>query len=297
MTIIGTRPEAIKMAPVIRSLSQHPHVNSIVCSTGQHKQMLHQVTDFFGFSIDIDLEIMTEKQDLFDITAKSLVKLRDIIKEVGPDRILVHGDTTTCLAGAMAGFYSGVEVGHVEAGLRTYNLQAPFPEEANRSMVSRIANYHFCPTAQAKNNLLSEGIKEQSILVTGNTVIDALLWGNEIINARYGNQHWAEALGENLVERIKSPARKMALITGHRRENLGKGFDGICDAIKKLSAEYPEIDFVYPVHLNPKVRQPVAAALGSSDNIHLIEPQDYATFIWLMNRSHIILTDSGGIQE
>jgi UDP-N-acetylglucosamine 2-epimerase (non-hydrolysing) len=297
MSIIGTRPEAIKMAPVIRELSQSEQFESIVCSTGQHRQMLDQVTQFFNINVDVELGIMKPGQDLFDIISGTLIKLKDTLKEIKPDYILVHGDTSSCLAGAMAGFYSGIPVGHVEAGLRTHNLQAPFPEEANRCMVSKIATHHFCPTSMAKNNLLQEAISEQAISVTGNTVIDALLWGNQLLDNRYNNTYWEKIIGHALTQRILNPNRKLILITGHRRENLGEGFNQICHAIKTLADIYPNMDFVYPVHLNPKVREPVHNALGNAENIHLIEPQEYATFIWLMNQAFIILTDSGGIQE
>lgn len=297
MSIIGTRPEAIKMAPVIRELALNSQIESIVCSTGQHRQMLDQVTRFFDLSVDVDLDIMKPGQDIFDIVSRSLVRLGDTIRDIKPDTILVHGDTSTCLAGAMAGFYSGVPVGHVEAGLRTYNLQAPFPEEANRCMVSKIASLHFCPTLAAQQNLLKEAVNEGSTYVTGNSVIDALLWGKQLIDSRFSDSYWAQMLGNALTERILSRERKLVLITGHRRENLGEGFNNICHAIKTLALCYPSMDFVYPVHLNPKVREPVHSILGTADNIHLIEPQEYATFLWLMSKAHIILTDSGGVQE
>jgi UDP-N-acetylglucosamine 2-epimerase (non-hydrolysing) len=297
MTIIGTRPEAIKMAPLIRAIAATPQLESILCSTGQHKEMLDQVTAFFDLTIDINLNIMQGKQDLFDILSTSLLRLRDAIRQASPDYILVHGDTSTCLAGALAAFYSKIPVGHVEAGLRTYNLQAPYPEEANRCLVSKLANLHFCPTKLSMNNLQLEGIHEKSILVTGNTVIDALLIGRQIIQEKYTPEHWRNTLGERLSETLLDNNKKMVLITAHRRENIGSGFENICNAIKELSSIYKDVEFVYPVHLNPQIKDVAQKILGDSPKIHLIQPQSYATFIWLMDRAHIILTDSGGIQE
>ncbi|MHB8533848.1 MAG: non-hydrolyzing UDP-N-acetylglucosamine 2-epimerase [Sulfuricaulis sp.] len=296
LTVFGTRPEAIKMAPLVLGLSETPGMESRVCVTAQHREMLDQVLELFLIDPDHDLNVMQQGQDLFDITARSLLGLRDVLRKEKPDMVLVQGDTTTCLAAGLAAFYEGLPVGHVEAGLRTGNLRAPFPEEANRSLVSRIATYHFAPTERARQNLLSEAIPEEKIWVTGNTVIDALLMVRDKVE-KYPLDHWRKVFGDALYERIMSPSRKRILITGHRRENFGQGFIDLCSAIRDLAVRHDNWDLIYPVHLNPNVQKPVREILGGHENIFLIEPQDYAPFVWLMNRSDIILTDSGGIQE
>jgi UDP-N-acetylglucosamine 2-epimerase (non-hydrolysing) len=295
-SVFGTRPEAIKMAPVLRALAKKEGIDSQLCVTAQHRQMLDQVLELFDITPDYDLNLMTPGQDLFDITSKSLLGLRDILSLAKPDLVLVHGDTTTCFTTALAAFYEGIPVGHVEAGLRTGDLKAPFPEEANRTLVGRLASYHFAPTNTARDNLLAEGSSEQAIWVTGNTVIDALLMVRDSV-MEYPAQKWIELYSAKLYERIVDPDRKLILITGHRRENFGQGFINICQAINDLATAHPDWDLVYPVHLNPNVQKPVFELLGSQPNVSLIEPQDYAPFVWLMNHSDLVLTDSGGIQE
>jgi UDP-N-acetylglucosamine 2-epimerase (non-hydrolysing) len=296
MSVFGTRPEAIKMAPVVLGLGQAEGIESLVCVTAQHRQMLDQVLDLFKISPDFDLNLMSPGQDLYDITAKSLLGLRDILRQAKPDLVLVHGDTTTCFAAALSAFYENIPVGHVEAGLRTGNLRAPFPEEANRSLVGRLASHHFAPTESARQNLLREGVEDESILVTGNTVIDALLMVRDKV-AQIPSAPWEELVGEQLYGRIIDQKRKLILITGHRRENFGQGFIDLCNAIRELAKNHPDWDLVYPVHLNPNVQKPVYEILAGINNIHLIEPQDYAPFVWLMDQCDLILTDSGGIQE
>jgi len=297
LTVIGTRPEAIKMAPLVLALDNDARFESMVCLTGQHREMLHQVTEFFSIKAHFDLDIMQPGQDLFDITAKVLVGMRSVLRDAKPDVVCVHGDTTTCVAAALAAFYEQIPVAHVEAGLRTGDLAAPFPEEANRSIVGRIARWHFAPTTSARNNLLREGVAESRIVVTGNTVIDALLCAREKVQRDFPEQYWKSHFGENLYHRICDDSRSMVLVTGHRRENFGSGFENICNAIALLAATHEEIDFVYPVHLNPNVREPVFRLLSRFANVFLIEPQQYAPFVWMMDRCDLILTDSGGIQE
>ena len=296
LSVFGTRPEAIKMAPLVLGLRETPGVVSKVCVTAQHRQMLDQVLDLFKISPDYDLNIMQSGQDLFDVTARSLLGMRDILKKERPDLVLVQGDTTTCFAAGLAAFYENLPVGHIEAGLRTGDLRAPFPEEANRSLVSRIADFHFAPTKRARQNLLREAIPEGNIWVTGNTVIDALLAVRDQIDKLPADQ-LRKIIGSVLYARIMDPSRKMILITGHRRENFGQGFIDLCSAIRELAIRHDNWDLIYPVHLNPNVQKPVREILGDQNNIFLIEPQDYAPFVWLMNRSDMILTDSGGIQE
>jgi UDP-N-acetylglucosamine 2-epimerase (non-hydrolysing) len=296
LSIFGTRPEAIKMAPVVRALAAHPEFESRICVTAQHRSMLDQVLGLFEIEPHHDLNIMSPGQDLFDVTSRVLLGLRGVIREESPDIVLVQGDTTTCFAGALASFYEGVSVAHVEAGLRTGNLRAPFPEEANRALVSRIAELHFAPTERSSRNLLAENIPPAQVIVTGNTVIDALLWVRERV-AAYPDSVWNALFGEALFARIRDPRRECVLITGHRRENFGRGFRDLCQAIRELAASHSEWDFIYPVHLNPKVRQPVNDTLVGLPNVHLIEPLDYAPFVWLMNECDLILTDSGGVQE
>ena len=296
LSVFGTRPEAIKMAPVVLALQASQQVEAKVCVTAQHRQMLDQVLDLFNITPDYDLDVMQANQDLYDITSRILLGLRDVLKEYQPDLILVHGDTTTCFAVSLAAFYQQIPVGHVEAGLRTGDLSAPFPEEANRSLVGRLAQYHFAPTELSRQNLLSESIDDQQITVTGNTVIDALLWVKQRL-ASYDDSVWQSAIGESLFARLHNNDTPMILITGHRRENFGQGFVDLCSAIKQLAEAHSDWEFVYPVHLNPNVQQPVYDILAGLGNMSLIDPQDYLPFTWLMNRSALILTDSGGIQE
>jgi UDP-N-acetylglucosamine 2-epimerase (non-hydrolysing) len=296
LTVFGTRPEAIKMAPVVLGLQKSEAIESLVCVTAQHREMLDQVLNLFEIQPDYDLDLMAPNQDLFDITAKVLVGLRGVLHDARPDVILVHGDTTTCFAAGLAAFYSNIKIGHVEAGLRTGNMRAPFPEEANRTLISRLADYHFSPTSTAKENLLAEGIPENQVIVTGNTVIDALLIVRDKLELR-PDKEWQEVFGEQLFQTITDQERKLILITGHRRENFGQGFIDLCNAIKTLADKHPEWDLVYPVHLNPNVQKPVYEILEGLENVYLITPLDYAPFVWLMNRSDLILTDSGGIQE
>ncbi|MBR9805526.1 UDP-N-acetylglucosamine 2-epimerase (non-hydrolyzing), partial [bacterium] len=296
LTVFGTRPEAIKMAPVVLALAASDKIDSRVCVTAQHRQMLDQVLQLFDIKPDYDLDLMKPNQDLYDITARALVGMRDVLDDYQPDLVLVHGDTTTCFAVGLAAFYRQIAVGHVEAGLRTGNLLAPFPEEANRSLVARITQQHFAPTASSEANLLREGVDSAAITVTGNTVIDALLW----VKARLGDYApsvWQSALGEGLYDKLTTSDAPLILITGHRRENFGQGFVDLCTAIRDLAVAHPDWEFVYPVHLNPNVQKPVYDILSGQGNVTLIAPQDYLPFAWLMNRASLILTDSGGIQE
>ncbi len=296
LTVFGTRPEAIKMAPVVLALQNEAAIESMVCVTAQHRQMLDQVLNLFNIQPDYDLDLMAPNQDLFDITAKVLLGLRDVLKQAQPDIVLVHGDTTTCFAAGLAAFYQNIKLGHVEAGLRTGNLRAPFPEEANRTLVGRLADFHFAPTESSRQNLLKEGVPDENIIVTGNTVIDALLIvRDKVVNKPASD--WQQKFGEELYQNITNPKRKLVLITGHRRENFGQGFIDLCQAIKELAEKHPDWDLVYPVHLNPNVQKPVYEILNDLVNVHLIEPLDYEPFVWMMNQSDLILTDSGGIQE
>ena len=302
LLVFGTRPEAIKMAPLVKKLQSLPEqFKTVVAVTGQHRQMLDQVLRIFDIVPDYDLNIMQTNQDLYDVTSRVFVGMRDVLKEVQPDVVLVHGDTTTSTAAALAAFYQQIPVGHVEAGLRTGNIYSPWPEEMNRLMTGRIATYHFAPTPLAKSNLMRENVSEDKILVTGNTVIDAL----HIVTKRLAEDaDLQQAVQGELAEfgydvnRLNN-GRKMVLITGHRRENFGEGFLNICHAIKSLAERYPDTDFVYPVHLNPNVRKPVFEILGdgAEKNIFLIEPLQYLPFVYMMERSYLILTDSGGVQE
>lgn len=296
LSVFGTRPEAIKMAPVVLGLKETKGIESLVCVTAQHRQMLDQVLDLFKIKPDYDLNIMKPGQDLFDVTSNALLGMREVLRESKPDLVLVHGDTTTCFAAALAAFYEQIKVGHVEAGLRTGDMSAPFPEEANRSLVGRIARYHFAPTKSSEQNLLNENVDSGSILVTGNTVIDALLIVRNMVND-YSTEHWMKCFDEQLYKKIVDNNRKLILITGHRRENFGQGFIDLCEAIKELASIHPDWDLIYPVHLNPNVQKPVYEILDGLENVFLIEPQDYAPFVWLMDKSDLILTDSGGIQE
>lgn len=302
LLIFGTRPEAIKMAPLVKEFQRYSDdYKTVVCVTGQHREMLDQVLQIFEIKPDYDLNIMKQGQDLYDVTARVLVGLRDVLKAVSPDVVLVHGDTTTSMAAALAAFYQQIPVGHVEAGLRTHNIYSPWPEEINRQLTGRIATYHFAPTPLSRQNLLNEGVEPAHIHVTGNTVIDALYW---VVDRIKSDGALSQTLSEELlhsgydVNRL-SQGKKLVLITGHRRENFGDGFIRICKAIKTLVKQYPEVDFVYPMHLNPNVRKPIHEAFDgrSYDNMYFIEPLEYLSFVYLMEKSTIVLTDSGGIQE
>ena len=316
MLVFGTRPEAIKMCPLVKEFQKHPEsFETVVCVTGQHREMLDQVLQIFDVKPDYDLNIMKQGQDLYDVTARVLTGMRDVLDTVKPDVVLVHGDTTTSMAAAMAAFYRQIPVGHVEAGLRTHNLYSPWPEEMNRQVTGRIAEYDFAPTPLSRQNLLDEGVKDEKITVTGNTVIDALHW---VVGKIENDYQLSKVLSDNLktagydTSRIEIPSspstssgttrndgRRLVLITGHRRENFGEGFISMCTAIRDLARKYPEVDFVYPMHLNPNVRKPIRQVFGEEkrDNLFFIEPLDYLDFVYLMSRSYIVLTDSGGIQE
>lgn len=296
LLVFGTRPEAIKMAPLVKALQKDTtHFETRVCVTAQHRQMLDQVLEVFGITPDYDLNIMAPNQDLFDITSRVLTGLRDVLKDFRPDTVLVHGDTTTSMAASLAAFYLQIPVGHVEAGLRTYNMLSPWPEEMNRQVTDRICTYYFAPTEQSKKNLLQENIDEKKIYITGNTVIDALLMAVEIIASTPGME---EKLAKELKEKGYTVGeREYILVTGHRRENFGDGFLHICKAIKELATLHPEMDIVYPVHLNPNVQKPVYELLSGVENVYLISPLDYLPFIYAMQHSTLLLTDSGGVQE
>ena len=304
MLVFGTRPEAIKMAPLVKEFEKYPNdFQTIVCVTGQHREMLDQVLNLFEIKPHYDLNIMKQGQDLYDVTARVLVGMRDVLKEAQPDVVLVHGDTTTSTAAALAAFYQQIPVGHVEAGLRTHNIYSPWPEEMNRQITGRIAEYNFAPTPLSRQNLLEEKVNENSITVTGNSVIDALYW---VVNKINDDKSLNEELTNKLkvagydINRLKD-GKKLVLITGHRRENFGDGFINMCTAIRDLTNKYPDVDFVYPMHLNPNVRKPIHEVFGEdlSDlgNMFFIEPLEYLEFVFLMEKSTIVLTDSGGIQE
>ena len=301
LLVFGTRPEAIKMAPLVHELKKYPEdFQTIVCVTGQHREMLDQVLDLFQIVPDYDLNIMKPNQDLYDVTSRILLGMRDVLKEVKPDVVFVHGDTTTSTASALAAFYQQIPVAHVEAGLRTGNIYSPWPEEMNRLITGRIAAYNFSPTPLSKQNLLKENVAESTITVTGNTVIDALQWVVKKIESEteLSSALQAELLSMGYDTNRLADGKRLVLITGHRRENFGEGFLNICHAIKTLSEQYPNVDFVYPMHLNPNVRKPVMEILGdNASNIFLIEPLQYLQFVYLMEKSYLILTDSGGVQE
>ncbi|MCP1496302.1 UDP-N-acetylglucosamine 2-epimerase (non-hydrolyzing) [Pseudomonas migulae] len=291
MMVFGTRPEAIKMAPLARVLRQWPGVTLNICSTGQHREMLKQVLDSFELTVDQDLQVMTQGQTLNGLSQQLLIHLDQAYERVKPDIVLVHGDTTTSFIAALAAFNRQLPIGHVEAGLRTGNLRAPWPEEANRRLTCVLADLHFTPTTKGENNLLREGTPKASIEVTGNTVIDALLW----MRTHQQEINWHPAVDSPLA--VLDDTRRMVLITGHRRENFGDGFRNICLALADLALRYPDVQFVYPVHLNPQVQKAVYGVLSDKPNIYLVAPQDYQHFVWLMGRAHFILTDSGGVQE
>lgn len=304
MLVFGTRPEAIKMAPLVKEFQKHPDkFETIVCVTGQHRQMLDQVLEIFEITPDYDLNIMKQGQDLYDVTARVLTGMRDVLDEAKPDVVLVHGDTTTSTAAALAAFYRQIPVGHVEAGLRTHNIYSPWPEEMNRQITGRIATYDFAPTPLSRENLLKENVDDDKITVTGNTVIDALYWVVDKMKKDKGLDEELQQILKNAgydVDRLKD-GRKLVLITGHRRENFGDGFISMCKAIKTLTEKYPGVDFVYPMHLNPNVRRPIHEVFGENldglSNMFFIEPLEYLSFVYLMEKSNIVLTDSGGIQE
>ena len=301
LLVFGTRPEAIKMAPLVKKLqAMHEAFQTVVCVTGQHREMLDQVLRLFEITPDYDLNIMKPNQDLYDITSRILLGMRDVLREVQPDIVLVHGDTTTSMAAALAAFYQQISVGHVEAGLRTGNIYSPWPEEMNRLITGRITTHHFSPTPLARENLLREHVAEKQIIVTGNTVIDAL---QMVVGKLREDTAFASEVANRISEmgydvKRLAGAKRMVLITGHRRENFGEGFLNICHAIKHLAEQYPDVDFVYPMHLNPNVRKPVLEILGEgAENVFLIEPLDYLPFVYMMQHSTLILTDSGGVQE
>ena len=304
MLVFGTRPEAIKMSPLVKEFQKYPEkFETIVCVTGQHREMLDQVLRIFDIQPDYDLNIMKQGQDLYDVTARVLTGMREVLKEIKPDIVLVHGDTTTSTAAALAAFYQQIPVGHVEAGLRTHNIYSPWPEEMNRLLTGRLATYHFSPTPLSRNNLIKESINDRNIIVTGNTVIDALYW---VVDKIKNNKELDNELESVLskagydVNRLDN-GKKLVLITGHRRENFGDGFINMCTAIKDLTIKHPNVDFVYPMHLNPNVRKPIHEVFGENlsglKNMFFIEPLEYLSFVYLMEKSSIVLTDSGGIQE
>ena len=301
LAVFGTRPEAIKMIPLVIELNKRDGFQLVICVTGQHREMLDQVLKIFHITPDYDLNIMKQGQDLYDVTARVLMGMRDILKKELPDVVLVHGDTTTSVAAALAAFYQQIPVGHVEAGLRTYNIYSPWPEEMNRQITGRIATFHFAPTTLSRCNLLKEGVGDEMIIVTGNTVIDAL---HMVVDKIKTDKKLDNELNRSLllsgydVTRLNKKKR-LVLITGHRRENFGDGFLSVCKSIKTLAQVYPDVDFVYPMHLNPNVRNPIHNVFGSEqlDNLFLIEPLEYFPFIYLMEKSTIVVTDSGGIQE
>lgn len=304
LLVFGTRPEAIKMAPLVKEFQKYPDTfQTIVCVTGQHRQMLDQVLTLFDITPDYDLNIMKQGQDLYDVTARVLTGMRDVLAKAKPDVVLVHGDTTTSTVAALAAFYQQIPVGHVEAGLRTHNIYSPWPEEMNRQLTGRIATWHFAPTPLSKQNLLQEHVDESHIEVTGNTVIDALYWVIDKIksDAELNHELNMQLLGSGYNTTRLQGGRRLVLITGHRRENFGEGFIAMCQAIKTLVQRYPDVDFVYPMHLNPNVRKPIHEVFGEDlsnlGNMFFIEPLEYLSFVYLMEKSTIVLTDSGGIQE
>lgn len=295
LLVFGTRPEAIKMAPLVKAFENEPSIDSKVCVTAQHREMLDQVLDMFDIKPDYDLNLMKPGQDLYDITANVLLGLKDVLRDFKPDLVLVHGDTTTTSASSLAAFYEKIKVGHVEAGLRTGDLYSPWPEEANRQITGVLANYHFAPTTTSQNNLLKENKDPKNIIVTGNTVIDALFLALDKIE---NNQSLKNSIIETINKQYTiNETKKLILVTGHRRENFGQGFINICEALKTIALNNPDVDIVYPVHLNPNVQKPVKEILSDTPNVYLIDPLQYESFIYLMNKSYFIITDSGGVQE
>lgn len=291
LIVFGTRPEAIKMAPLVKEFYKHSDVfETKVCVTAQHREMLDQVLDFFEITPDYDLDLMKPNQNLYSLTSDIITEMKVVLEDFQPDYVYVHGDTTTTMAASIASFYSGAKVCHVEAGLRTHNKRSPFPEEINRQVAGRICDYHFAPTETSRENLLNENINDKDILVTGNTVIDALLESSKKV----------ESIDNEEINKLKDlvdPSKKLILVTGHRRENHGQGFINICKALKEIAVEKPEVQIIYPVHLNPNVQKPVYEILSGIDNIKLIDPLAYPAFVWMMNQSYLIITDSGGVQE
>lgn len=296
LAVFGTRPEAIKMAPVVLRLAADDRFDARTCATAQHREMLDSALATFGIEPDHDLAVMAPGQDLFDVTSKALCGLRDVLRAERPDVVLVHGDTTTCLTGALAAFYERIPVGHVEAGLRTHDLARPFPEEANRSLVARLATFHFAPTERARQNLLAEGLRPELVRVTGNTVIDALHHVGDAV-AGLPPRTFEAALGAPLRERLDVGDGRLVLVTAHRRESFGQGLDDLCSGLRRAALEHADWDLVYPLHPNPNVRRPVTERLGALPNVHLIDALDYRSFVWLLRRCDVVLTDSGGVQE
>ncbi|CDT01290.1 UDP-N-acetyl glucosamine-2-epimerase [Sphingobacterium sp. PM2-P1-29] len=290
LIVFGTRPEAIKMAPLVKEFQKNKEFETKVCVTAQHREMLDQVLDFFDITPDYDLNLMKPNQNLYTLTADIITELKAVLEDFKPDYVYVHGDTTTTMSAGLAAFYSGAQICHVEAGLRTHNKRSPFPEEINRQVTGRIADYHFAPTEASKENLLRENISASNILVTGNTVIDALFDSSE----RVKDLDNAEI---NILKKLVDKSKKLILVTGHRRENHGQGFINICEALKEIAVKNPDVQIIYPVHLNPNVKKPVYEILSDIGNIHLIDPLAYPAFVWLMNESYLIITDSGGVQE
>jgi len=292
LLIFGTRPEAIKMAPLVKEFQKNNSFITKVCITAQHREMLDQVLDFFEIIPDFDLNLMKPNQNLYSLTAEIITSLKPVLEEFQPDYVYVHGDTTTTMASSIAAFYSGAKVCHVEAGLRTFNKRSPFPEEINRCVTGRVSDYHFSPTKTSKQNLLNENIIDENILITGNTVIDALHFSaNKVKSEGYKDQEIEKLKG------LVDSSRQLILVTGHRRENHGQGFINICNALKQIALSHPDAQIVYPVHLNPNVQKPVYELLGNINNIKLIKPLSYPAFVWLMDKSYLIITDSGGVQE
>lgn len=290
LVVFGTRPEAIKMAPLVKELQKHSDLDVKVCVTAQHREMLDQVLEFFDITPDYDMNLMKPNQNLYSLTADIITGLKPILEEYKPDYVYVHGDTSTTMATSIAAFYSGAQICHVEAGLRTHNKRSPFPEEINRQVTGRIADFHFSPTTASAQNLLDENVKQNTILVTGNTVIDALMDSSERVKNLDSNEI-------NTLKGIVDSSKRLILVTGHRRENHGQGFVNICEALKEIAANNSDVQIIYPVHLNPNVKGPVYEILSGIDNIKLIEPIAYPAFVWLMNQSYLIITDSGGVQE
>ncbi|MBE8722041.1 non-hydrolyzing UDP-N-acetylglucosamine 2-epimerase [Sphingobacterium pedocola] len=290
LIVFGTRPEAIKMAPLVKEFKKHPELDTKVCVTAQHREMLDQVLEFFDITPDYDMDLMKPNQNLYSLTADILTGLKPILEEYQPDYVYVHGDTSTTMAASIAAFYSGAQVCHVEAGLRTHNKRSPFPEEINRQVTGRIADFHFSPTMASEQNLLQENVNKDTILVTGNTVIDALFDSSERVKD-------LDNVEINKLKELVDASKKIILVTGHRRENHGQGFINICEALKEIALNNSDVQIIYPVHLNPNVKGPVYAILSGIDNIQLIDPLAYPAFVWLMNRSYLIITDSGGVQE
>lgn len=290
LIVFGTRPEAIKMAPLVKAFQQDTAFETKVCVTAQHREMLDQVLEFFDITPDYDLDLMKPNQNLYGLTADIITELKTVLEDFKPNYVYVHGDTTTTMATSIAAFYSGAQICHVEAGLRTHNKRSPFPEEINRQVTGRISDYHFAPTTASEQNLLRENIAKESILVTGNTVIDALFESSERVKDLDNEEI-------NKLKKLVDPSKKLILVTGHRRENHGQGFINICEALKEIAEKHSDVQVIYPVHLNPNVKKPVYEILSDISNIHLIDPLAYPAFVWLMNQSYLIVTDSGGVQE